>query len=111
MLLRFFIYQACTIFLLQSSLYSQTVYPQNDFRSPLDIPLSVAGNFGELRPNHFHGGIDMQQLLPNGTPEQVRREVRRYCDILGRGGGYILAPAHLFQPDVPPENILACYET
>ncbi len=57
----------------------------------------------------FHGGIDMQRLLPSGSPAQVRQEVRRYCDILGQGGGYILGPAHLFQPDVPPENILAVY--
>lgn len=58
----------------------------------------------------FHGGIDMQRLLPHGTPEQIRAEVRRYCDVLGRDGGYILGPAHLFQPDVPPENILAVYQ-
>jgi uroporphyrinogen decarboxylase len=58
----------------------------------------------------FHGGIDMQHLLPHGTPEQIRTEVRRYCEVLGRDGGYILGPAHLFQPDVPPENILAVYE-
>ncbi len=58
----------------------------------------------------FHGGIDMQNLLPFGTPGDVRTEVRRFCEVLGRGGGYILGPAHLFQPDVPPENILAVYE-
>ena len=58
----------------------------------------------------FHGGIDMQELLPRGTPEQVRAEARRYCETLGEGGGYILSPAHLFQPDVPPENVLAVYE-
>ena len=58
----------------------------------------------------FHGGIDMQHLLPHGTAEDVRKEVRRYCDVLGRDGGYILGPAHLFQPDVPPENILAVYQ-
>jgi len=57
----------------------------------------------------FHGGIDMQELLPHATPEQVQAEVRRYCEVLGAGGGYILAPAHLFQPDVPPENVLAVY--
>jgi hypothetical protein len=51
----------------------------------------------------------MQDLLPKGTPAQVRGEVRRYCETLGAGGGYILAPAHLFQPDVPPENVLAVY--
>lgn len=57
----------------------------------------------------FHGGIDMQRLLPQGTPGAVRTEAGRYCEILGHGGGYILGPAHLFQPDVPPENILAVY--
>lgn len=57
----------------------------------------------------FHGGMDMQNLLPKATPDQVQTEARRYCEILGEGGGYILGPAHLFQPDVPPENILAVY--
>lgn len=57
----------------------------------------------------FHGGIDMQHLLPQGTAEQVAAEARRYCEVLGAAGGYILSPAHLFQPDVPPENILAMY--
>jgi uroporphyrinogen decarboxylase len=57
----------------------------------------------------FHGGIDMQNLLPRGTPAQVEAEARRYCEALGGAGGYILGPAHLFQPEVPPENILAVY--
>ncbi len=59
----------------------------------------------------FHGGIDMQRLLPLGTVEEVRATVDRYCEVLGRSGGYVLGPAHLFQPDVPPENILAMYDT
>ncbi|GHT25687.1 uroporphyrinogen decarboxylase [Planctomycetales bacterium] len=58
----------------------------------------------------FHGGIDMQDVLPKGTPEEVRRVSRKYQEVLGKEGGYILAPAHLFQPDVPPENILAVYD-
>ncbi len=70
-------------------------------------PESLKRDFGATLT--FHGGIDMQQLLPQGTPTQVEDEVRRYCETLGNGGGYILAPAHLFQPDVPPENILAMY--
>jgi len=57
----------------------------------------------------FHGGIDMQRLLPKGSPDEVMAEVGRYCRALGEGGGYILGPAHLFQPDVPPENVLAVY--
>ncbi len=58
----------------------------------------------------LHGGIDMQKLLPSGTPEEVRAGARRYCEVLGKEGGYILAPAHLFQPDVPPHNIFAMYD-
>ena len=57
----------------------------------------------------FHGGIDIQRILPFGTPEEVRAEAERYSEILGHGGGYILSPAHLFQPDIPPENIYAMY--
>jgi len=38
----------------------QSKHPQNYFRSPLDIPLKLAGNFGEIRPNHFHGGLDIK---------------------------------------------------
>ena len=44
------------------------------------------------------------------APPSRSAEVRRYCEILGRDGGYILGPAHRFQPDVPPENIVAVYE-
>lgn len=36
-----------------------TAYPKNYFQSPIDAPLLLAGNFGELRPNHFHAGIDI----------------------------------------------------
>lgn len=74
---------------------------------PEMLPEALKAAFGDQLS--FHGGIDMQHLLPRGTPAQVEAEVRRYCDVLGREGGYILGPAHLFQPDVPPENILALY--
>jgi uroporphyrinogen decarboxylase len=75
--------------------------------TPEMAPERLKADFGAQLS--FHGGIDMQHLLPSGSPEQVRAEVRRYCETLGRGGGYILSPAHLFQPDVPPENVLAVY--
>ena len=58
----------------------------------------------------LHGGICTQFLLPKGTPAEVRAEVCRRVDILGRGGGYILAPCHVLQTDVPTENILAMCE-
>ena len=55
----------------------------------------------------FHGGIDLQQVLPFGTPEEVKREAINIMHRLGPGGGYILAPTHYLLPDVLPENILA----
>jgi uroporphyrinogen decarboxylase len=70
-------------------------------------PESLKAEFGDRLC--FHGGIDMQHILPTATPDQVRAEAQRYCEVLGSNGGYILAPAHLFQPDVPPENVLAMY--
>jgi uroporphyrinogen decarboxylase len=55
----------------------------------------------------LHGGIDTQYLLPSGNPEQVSAEVARLIEILGTRGGYILAPCHLLQTDVPTANVLA----
>lgn len=58
----------------------------------------------------FSGGIDEQQVLPNGTPEEVKREVKRMIEIMAPGGGYFLGPTHNFQEDIPTKNILAMYE-
>ena len=58
----------------------------------------------------FHGGVDEQELLPFGTAAEVRSEVERLIDILGKDGGYIVCAAHAIQPDTPVENILAMYE-
>jgi uroporphyrinogen decarboxylase len=58
----------------------------------------------------FHGAVDTQQVLPFGTPEEVEVEVRTCLDALAPGGGYILAPVHNVQGDVPPENILTMCE-
>jgi uroporphyrinogen decarboxylase len=55
----------------------------------------------------FHGGIDLQKVLPFGTPEQVRAEAIKVMRALGPGGGYILAPTHYLLPDVPPQNVIA----
>jgi uroporphyrinogen decarboxylase len=58
----------------------------------------------------FCGAIDTQSVLPRGTPEDVRREVRQRIRDLGPGGGYILAAVHCIQPDVPPANVVAMCE-
>ncbi|MGE5620599.1 MAG: uroporphyrinogen decarboxylase family protein [Sphingomonadaceae bacterium] len=58
----------------------------------------------------FWGGIDSQHVLPYGTTEDVRAEVRRRVAEMGRGGGYMLAAVHNIQPDVPIENVLAMFD-
>ncbi|MBL7941832.1 MAG: M23 family metallopeptidase, partial [Flavobacteriales bacterium] len=49
-------------------------YPQQYFRSPLDIPLNLSGNFGELRTNHFHSGIDIKTEQREGLPVYAAAE-------------------------------------
>jgi len=58
----------------------------------------------------FWGGIDTHKVLPYGTTDDVRREVREKKEILGSGGGFVLNPVHNVQADVPPENICALFE-
>ena len=57
----------------------------------------------------FHGAIDTQQILPFGSPEQVRNHVIETRRVLGAAGGYITAPSQVLQPDIPVENIDAMY--
>jgi len=57
----------------------------------------------------FHGAIDIQQIMPFATVDEVYEEVKLRINQLGPGGGFILAPAHAFQDDTPPENIVAMY--
>lgn len=47
---------------------SNKEYPKNYFRSPVDIKIQLAGTFGELRPNHFHSGIDIRTNSMEGLP-------------------------------------------
>lgn len=57
------------------------------------------------------GGCDTQTVLPLGTTAQVREEVTRRIDDLAPNGGFIFAQVHNIQPDVPPENMVAMWET
>ena len=59
----------------------------------------------------FHGGVDNQYTLAFGSVKEVRQEVLDNLRILGKGGGYILAPCHNIQAVSPPENIVAMYKT
>ena len=58
----------------------------------------------------FHGGVDNQQTLPVGSPEDVRREVAENIRIFRKSKGYIVAPCHNIQPNTPTRNILALYD-
>ena len=59
----------------------------------------------------FHGGVDNQQTLPFGSPQDVRAEVKRLTTALASDRtGYIIAPCHNLQANTPVENIIALYE-
>jgi len=58
----------------------------------------------------FHGGVDNQQTLAFGTPEEVTRELAQNLATLGAGGGHIPAPCHNLQAGTPLPNILALYD-
>lgn len=77
------------------------------------MPLQAeALNFDFLKREYgkyltFWGGLSTQRTLPFGTPDDVRTEIRELKRVLGKNGGYILAPSHELQNDVPLDNMLA----
>ena len=68
--MRFFLF----FLLISRVVIAQNTYPQDYFQAPLDIPMQLSGNFGELRPNHFHSGFDFKTLQREGL------EVRAAAD-------------------------------
>jgi len=56
------------------------------------------------------GGCDTQKVLPTGTPEEVRDEVKRRIDDFAPGGGFVFNAVHNIQIVVPVDNIVAMYE-
>lgn len=70
-----------------------------------DDPTDVKARYGDSLS--FWGGIDSQRVLPYGTPEEVREEVKLRIQQFGSGGGYVAASVHIMQADVPPQNVLA----
>jgi uroporphyrinogen decarboxylase len=83
-----------------------------DILNPIQTSAGKMANLEALKKRYgddliFCGAIDTQNILPYGSPDQVRQEVRRVINTLGPGGGYILASVHTIMDEVPPENILA----
>jgi len=58
----------------------------------------------------FWGCLGSQSTIPFAAPAEVRQEIRRLCNEMGRGGGYILAPAKALRPETPTENAVAIVE-
>jgi len=73
----------------------------------MDVGVLMKQYHGRLA---FHGGLSTQRTLPHGTVNDVRAESRRLIG-LGCNGGYIFAPAHAVEGDVPLDNMLAFIET
>jgi uroporphyrinogen decarboxylase len=58
----------------------------------------------------FWGGLGSQSIIPFGTPDQLRTEIRRLASEMKKGGGYILSCAKTLQPETPTENAAAIFE-
>ena len=79
--------------------------------NPVQVSAGEMGDTARLKREFgdrlsFCGGIDTHRVMPSGTPDEVREEVRRRIQDLAPGGGYVAAAVHCLQPDVPPANIV-----
>ena len=83
-----------------------------DILNPIQTSAGIMSDLPSLKKRFgsnivFCGGIDTRRILPFGTVEEVREEVRRVMQILGPGGGFMIGAVHTVLDDVPPENVLA----
>ena len=72
-------------------------------------PVALKRDFGDVL-SFWGGAVDTQGVLPYGTPQEVRDDVKRNIEALAPGGGYVFNTVHNIQADVPVENIMAMYE-
>jgi uroporphyrinogen decarboxylase len=73
-------------------------------------PLAIRARFGKRLA--FDGCLGTQTTFPFGTPEDVRKEVRRLAfDLDGMNGGLMLSPTHVLEPEVPIANIRSFFDT
>ncbi len=73
-------------------------------------PFELKADFGKDIV-FWGGGVDTQDVLPYATPDEVRDHVRRNIEALAPGGGFVFNTVHNIQADVPPENLVAMWET
>lgn len=98
-------------------LFAQNDYPKDYFSPPLDIPMQLSGNFGELRPNHFHAGFDLKTMQKEGLKVYAVADgyiSRIKISTFGNGktiyidhpNGYTSVYAHLQRANDPIENYI-----
>lgn len=86
-----------------------------DILNPVQIgaagmdPQHLKDTYGD-RITFWGGGVDTQKVLPFGTPEDVKRQVRETCRIFAEGGGFVFNTVHNVQANVPVENLTAMLE-
>jgi uroporphyrinogen decarboxylase len=73
-------------------------------------PIALKKDFGDAL-TFWGGGVETQHILPHGTPEDIREDVKRNLDALAPNGGYVFNTVHNIQPEVPPQNIMAMWES
>jgi len=88
-----------------------------DIMNPWQVNCAGMDDTGRFKKEYgkdltiWGGSCDTQFVLPFGTPGQVRDETRRRIEDLAPGGGFVFAPIHVIQNGVPPQNIMAWWET
>jgi uroporphyrinogen decarboxylase len=82
----------------------ESVQPEADGMDPFALKREYGADIT------FWGGLGSQSVIPFGTPADIRDNVKRLCDELAVGGGYILGPAKSLQPETPTENAVAVIE-
>ncbi|NQU11906.1 hypothetical protein HQ590_14015 [bacterium] len=85
------------------------IHPLQGDAAGMEDPDKLKRRFGKSLV--FYSNLRNQTTLPHGTADEVRADVRRKVGALAPGGGYILSAGHNIQADVPPENILAVFDT
>ena len=83
--------------------------------NPIQVSAAGMGDTKRLKAEFgdrlaFWGAIDTRDVLPHGSPEDVRKEVQGRIKDFGPGGGYVVCSVHNIQPEVPPENVTAMFD-
>lgn len=87
-----------------------------DILNPVQIgaagmdPQHLKDTYGD-RITFWGGGVDTQKVLPFGSPEEVKKQVLKTCEIFSKGGGFVFNTVHNIQANVPLDNLVAMLET